>query len=707
MKSAYFNALYKEQFRRLGLPMLLVSLVFATISIIDGANNAAESLVIESLTRINSSLFAFPFAAGLIAALCAFGTYNRRSRCDFYMAIPATRTTIFFSTTLAVVSWSAIGAGLSIAISAIFNLFGGFHIVQLAQYLVLFCFLLIATMLVYAMCSIGCIITGRLFSNVVMSQIVLWLPRFYIMLVNTCADSMSSEFVRFGFEPLNNSGQLATGILFAGVYNELERMMLSWWPYIYSLLLLGAALALGCWLFNRRKAELAEQSAESPRKQNIHAALFALPLWLAIAYEVLVEAYWESTLLLTLALLSLVFFIVYQSVCKRSFIAALKSLLWWVASAAVGAALVLVAILGCGLIDNVRLEAEDIEGVYFFNSISDYKVIYLSNQGNYSDYRVREVNLSDETVNELVASALDGERGGPAASTFVRLRIKLKSGYSIYRILGFNQQEAEAWTETLMANSDYQDAVLSVPSSSENLKYSFNNLDDYTFEEAERVYNALDKSGEYDYVYWDGEVDSLVASGYYGLEVYAVRYAISKQTPEALDEYIELYKERGHEMFELWKQGFSDTKVYSISLTLPDSGLYITYHNNDGYYYYAELYGERAETLSSSIEEGKARMIEVRAQEGSPESWTAVLTEEEAAEFFELLASCTEAVDSESTRVICTGVDWTQETMEMLGNDLWKDWTNFRGIPLLLDLDDERLEALNELVLKYRYGQEE
>ncbi|MDO4542920.1 MAG: hypothetical protein Q4C01_00085 [Clostridia bacterium] len=574
MKTAINKKIFKEQFRRLRLPMLIIAVAFVACQIGD-AFKLPTRLTIESIEGIVPILFAFPYVAGFIAALSVFSVYNKRSSCDFYLAIPVKRTTLFLTSTLAVAAWTAIGIAASILFAAVLNLFGGFHIVQLAQYAVLFCVLFISTMLVYAMCSIGCIVTGRLFSNIVMSQVVLWLPRFFLLIIFAFAQSNVSGFVKFSFEPLNPTGQLACGLLLAPLQmGSSNGMLLSLWPYIYSLILLVAALAVGCILFNRRRAELAETSASTPRVQNIQAAITLLFAWM-ILVTYFVELNFEVSALISTSVLVFVWFLIYQSVCKRSLVKALKSIGWYFVSAAVGTALVLGARAAVELLNNVEVDANDIKGIYVEGYSRENLAFGYTDFDNdyYENYVMREVNQSNEITNKIVAEALEPvDTKSIYYVTYQKeVRIELNSGVTLYRRIVISEGDKARWEASLQDNQQYQNALVAAPDMDRNQAYYFERLNGASYEQLEAVYAAAMEENYAEYGSDRSNVDILISKGYYGLRPYLESIEITVQnTPNALNEYTKI---RNGEIFEAFKT--LKEPIYRLEILLPEQGLEI------------------------------------------------------------------------------------------------------------------------------------
>lgn len=362
------NGLYREQMRLLSVPMLVVLFLFFLISVIQylagGMNVRAES--IESL---NFVLYLYPYVAGFVAALVSFLRYNHRVNCDYWFAIPASRTALYVASALAAATWIAIGAFATLLPTVLLACSDGINGVMLLHTLLLFGYAFLTALSIYAGCAIGCNLGGRGFMNVIYCVFIV----FYPCLLVLAAKGMFTmgNFHDFTMETLD----FATGLpLMAISANFVEPMFLSPVPYLWTFAIALVELVLGWLLFVRRRAELAGKPAHSDRLQNVYSAILVAPAFLLLM-ALLIEDYsthWTFDKLelflawwkmgVTLLLLSLMLFILYQSISKKSFRKAWRAIGWWGISLAASVVLMIgIHLLGGLLYEHPTIKAESIE----------------------------------------------------------------------------------------------------------------------------------------------------------------------------------------------------------------------------------------------------------------------------------------------------------------------------------------------------------
>lgn len=362
------NGLYREQMRLLSVPMLVVLFLFFLISVIQylagGMNVRAES--IESLNLV---LYLYPYVAGLVAALVSFLRYNYRVNCDYWFAIPASRTALYVASALAAATWIAIGAFTTLLPTVLLACWDGINGVMLLHTLLLFGYAFLTALSIYAGCAIGCNLGGRGFMNFIHCVFIVFYP--CILVLAAKGMFTMGNFHDFTMETLDFATGLPLMVISA---NFVEPMFLSPVPYLWTFAIALVELVLGWLLFVRRRAELAGKPAHSDRLQNVYSAILVAPAFLLLM-ALLIEDYsthWTFDKLelflawwkmgVTLLLLSLMLFILYQSISKKSFRKAWRAIGWWGISLAASVVLMIgVHQLGGLLYEHPTIKAESIE----------------------------------------------------------------------------------------------------------------------------------------------------------------------------------------------------------------------------------------------------------------------------------------------------------------------------------------------------------
>ena len=134
-----------------------------------------------------------PLTAALVTpimVLMLFSVFNKRSASDFYHSLPYTRVCLYLSNMAAVFTWiigicvisGCVGLLAYISFPKLFSVVfdGAFNYLLTS----------VAFMLVSAgVCALGSAMTGTLFSNIAVSLLVMFLPRFILTVIRLADDN--------------------------------------------------------------------------------------------------------------------------------------------------------------------------------------------------------------------------------------------------------------------------------------------------------------------------------------------------------------------------------------------------------------------------------------------------------------------------------------------------------------------------------------
>ncbi len=339
--------LYKESFRRLnriGLTLLIVSIVLTTIitvqNCIDESGGYNGARICGLFTFMPVMLY-YVFAAGVGFALAGFSFLNKRAESDFYHSIPVRRSELFLSISAASMTWIFGTIVINALLSMVVYLSFGVPFVP-AYVPMGALFFAAAALLVFAATSIACSLTGTLLTNIAVTCIVLFLPRFVLFLIaRSLVDYttlMSWLDMPRWIRPDMNA---ATGMIVMFSRTAYNGTIMNWGTILYSLLLGLAELGCGCLLFMRRPSELAEQGARSTAWQNVFACALTLPVLLLILVPGRRNPLISMFTLIVIAA-GLAVYVVYQLVVLRNAKRMLKSLPWFVGVAVVSFAMLFI-----------------------------------------------------------------------------------------------------------------------------------------------------------------------------------------------------------------------------------------------------------------------------------------------------------------------------------------------------------------------------
>lgn len=245
------------------------------------ANNSLELLgqhsdytsVIYPVSAANILIIVIAFITPVMA-LYAWFFLNKRSTSDFYHALSYKRQNLFLSRFTAITAWQLI-IMLTSYISAFicYHIFSGYFIVDYLTTFHIYASEFLCALLCSAAIALACSLTGNIFSNICLSGIIIFLPRFILLLVHSSVTNIYAAASTLNFIPLlNNSYNMLTGqflSVFATIYNtqNMSDILLSGVSNAYTLILAIIYIVLACVLFTTRKSETAGKPALSWKLQ--------------------------------------------------------------------------------------------------------------------------------------------------------------------------------------------------------------------------------------------------------------------------------------------------------------------------------------------------------------------------------------------------------------------------------------------------------
>lgn len=286
-KKPFSVGLYIEGLRQLRIVGILGAILLFCSSAIITISNALStqrqmelyqdsSIVLASLSALEVApllLLLFSVFAPVMT-LWLFHFMNKRNSSDFLFAIPQTRMALYCSYTSSIVTWLAILAlsgliGVLIP-AAIFSTYINipYHALFL---LTLSCFLY--SLQVMAAILVAVSISGTVFSNIILSGLILFAPRLLIFMLTDIWKNIPFIYASSDhFSLLNDFINPISGCVLYLLNGILDTYQLfsSAAPMIYSVCLSVIYLLLAAFLFQKRKSETAGKSASSPILQSIY-----------------------------------------------------------------------------------------------------------------------------------------------------------------------------------------------------------------------------------------------------------------------------------------------------------------------------------------------------------------------------------------------------------------------------------------------------
>lgn len=410
-KSIFSPRLYLDglkQLRLIGIAGLVILALEAILIPVGGVlsrrTSAYISVELVSFTQMHPILLLSFCVLAPLMTLYLFQFLNKRNASDFYHAIPETRLCLFFSFTAAILTWVLGTAVLTTLLSIGMHLvFPAFFSVNFASVFAALLNILAGCVLVTACVALAMCVTGTLFTNVVVSLMLIFLPRLLILLLNTSVTSNlplipSNHFVFFLDPSCNVPVGTVLGILGIGQFSN---VLSSWKSGLYTILLGLVYLAAAAFLFHRRKSEAAGRSAPNRILQAVFRLTLAMIPCAIACYGIFYNIIWkEDTEIFTFVviyIIALVVYFLYEIITTRKWKNLLKAI------PALGILVVLNAALTGGMLGLYQ------SSLAFSPDAEDIQSVRILSRYQYTDYftaRTQDIEIQSLEVNEVVARQL-------------------------------------------------------------------------------------------------------------------------------------------------------------------------------------------------------------------------------------------------------------------------------------------------------------
>lgn len=285
-KKIFSLGLYVEglrQLRMMGIVFAVIMGIEAIYIPLSGAITrmtmiSAEAFPVESVNGMGAHPFlilTFIVIAPLMT-LYLFGFMNKRNTSDFYHSLPHSRTSIYISFMAAILTWLLLIIVATSLLSIVtFLIFSQYFTLLYSSVMSLMLGCFVASFLVCAIISFAMTITGTVFTNVIISGILLFLPR---LILNVIVSSVTGALpmVSGSINPfLSGSYNIVTDVVFKaiGISNSrggIFSVFSSGYALIYTTVLALLYVILALVLFNKRHSESAAKSAPNRILQAVY-----------------------------------------------------------------------------------------------------------------------------------------------------------------------------------------------------------------------------------------------------------------------------------------------------------------------------------------------------------------------------------------------------------------------------------------------------
>lgn len=526
-RKIFSSGLYIEGIRQTRLIGILsfIVLTFASIVypigtfIIEITNSVRYDFTdIPTITKTTATAFTMNpllfFVFILIApimTLSLFGFLNKRNTSDFWHSVPHTRLCLFTSFFLAIVTWIvAIIVSTSLISSLVYTIFGRYFIPlysQLIKYAI-GCFA--ASLLVIAVTALAMSITGTVMTNLILTVLILFLPRFFYYLSDKAVASSLPILVSGHVFPMSGLGyNIVTDVVLKTVtFNSTDYLDLFFSPgaLIYTSLLAVIYAVLAALLFVRRKSEAAAMSAPNRILQAVYRSAVTMVICIIPAFMIISSiGNLDSSIIVIAGVIyafAIIVYFAYELITTKKF----RNLARAIPCLFIVAALNVLLIISGFAARNIALS--------FSPSADEIKSVELSDDGEVRYYRTIDYiaymqkkqagyKITDPEIKKLVAERLadniasikNGESHPDYQSNTVRIKLTINtSSGSHYRMIRMKVDEYNRINDACFNNDDYRSEFTTLPEY-KNIGYIENTyisgLNDFTDKDCEDFYNTL------------------------------------------------------------------------------------------------------------------------------------------------------------------------------------------------------------------------
>ncbi|MBQ4282840.1 MAG: hypothetical protein IJB96_02810, partial [Lachnospira sp.] len=306
-----FN-LFFETFKQIRAIGIIGTLLMVGLSIVPNIFNAMENgMMLESMggdeivshavtVEIVSEYFFLCFVFLLFAPLLTMSVLkflNDRKMSDFYHSLSYSRNCLYISRLLAVIVWVFIILAVSYVANVIaYTVMAEYFRVDFYTLFRMHLSVFIGSLLVIAVFSVGCAITGNVINNIVISGLILLLPRGIIQIVTGAVQQMTMMVPAENAISFISHSQNIVASWVMMTFMEIraisaQQLFLSIESNVYTLVLAVIYIVLGFVLFKVRKSEAAGKALGSNKVAFVVKAIVAASIASVGIIQVIADAY--------------------------------------------------------------------------------------------------------------------------------------------------------------------------------------------------------------------------------------------------------------------------------------------------------------------------------------------------------------------------------------------------------------------------------
>lgn len=475
MRKKFFNShLFKEGFKQLKL-FGIISLIIYMLSVILIFINEVDGRRIVDIYDCNPLvLLSFTVLAPLFT-LFLFSFITSRNSSDFYHSIPYTRTCIFVSFFASIAAWIALIHFSSTVVSVLLRMcFPDSFSIQWAEIIKPCIGIFICSMAVVCGVLFSQSITGTIFTNVLVTGIILFLPRIFTTIFIALINDQVFNIIPTQYYPALLSGSKNMIVYpFLSVFTSGSvwgEIFTTYGEWFYTFVLGVVYFALALTFFKKRKSEVAGNAASSNTLQAIYRISVTM-LVCMIPITIIcdkTETFSSSDMpmYITIYVIAIVTYFLYEIITTRT----VKRLVKIIPGIVIVAVLNVVIIAGVRLISDYELtNIPDSEDVEYVSLMSDDTYAY--NNNDYVLPFISEVKITDRKIitssinflNVYIDSCKENPNYYVNNAESYPVKIKMKNGSVIYRNIPITETTMRNICNFAIENAQFQKSIDTLP----------------------------------------------------------------------------------------------------------------------------------------------------------------------------------------------------------------------------------------------------
>lgn len=616
---------------------VLVSCGYPLLRLISYASMDYDTLKAQPYFTIDIATFSMPifliqYIMPIVMIFLLFNFMNIRKASDFYHSIPLSKTCVYLTYTVTALIWSIVTVVVSTLLSFTIYALSLKTVINIEFIWPTIISSIILAMLIASIALLAKGLSGTIFTNIIITLIIMFLPRVIILLYTTAINT-SVKITDVSFMSLTD---IYNNIIFAPfIYNnsfliEKTAPILNASTQWYSLILAIIYFVIGFFIHKFRKSESAGKSAAYKGVQPVVRILLgSIPL-LLISFNLACGLKVYTEFWLIGILVSLLAYFLYELITTKSAKKLLISIPFYLIAILANAIFIIACVSERNFILNDIPEPSEISSVSISYNNDYLNIVYIND--NYYKYKTENIKYDDKGLIDHLQSSLvetvekvkedDFSKFYSENYIYYDVIFHCSSGRDIKRRVYVNinklgGSENLSLDSYIHKNKEYENAIYSLPTDKElksinidtsNIDFSKDELNEL-WKIYKEEFNSASNEDKNMLSYRDNDIynnynidntTSIVTIGYVGMNSFSQHYLIdAKITPKTYNKYLDktMSKLIQDNIVDTVKKNESNAKYFRLDFS--------DLKNKDNYFtleYYNDNVGDEDLMMNPSVD---------------------------------------------------------------------------------------------------------